>query len=803
LGLSYRFGRVEVRPAERLLLVEGRPASVGARAFDVLLALIDRRDRVVTKDELFDLVWPGLVVEENNLHVQVSTLRKLLGPQSVATIPGRGFRFALPLEQGDALAHPLPASAKHNLPAQLNSFVGRDREIGEIKTLLGSARLVTLTSPGGSGKTRLSLQAAAGVLADYPDGAWLVELAPVADERLVPQTVASVLGVKEEAGRPVIEALMKYVKDRRLLILMDNCEHLVPACRELIKHLLQAGPGVTVLASSREQMHMAGEAIYPVAALAVPEAHPAITAEALARYEAVRLFVDRAVAVQPTFEVTAANAAAVADICRRLEGIPLAIELAAARVRTLSVERIALLLSDCFRLLRGGDQTALPRQQTLRASIDWSYELLTVPERILLRRLAVFAGGWTLEAAEAVGSGGDVEEAAVLDLLIHLVEKSLVDSDASGERYRLLETVRQYAQELLKAAGEEDATRTRHLEHYLTLAEKARPELLGPRQGVWLSRLDQERENLLSAHAWCDGAKGGAELGLRLASAVRHYWLSRGLLGLGYRITVEALSRAHAGERNHARCRALADAGQLGYFMGRYAEAQRYLEESLAIAREMNDTRRIAAALQPLGMACLGQGDLATARRHLEEALALARKLDNQRDLAAAINQLAQFHRVQGDLDAAEPLYEQVLAIARQLRDRESIAFGLLNFAMASIERGLFDRARLMLVEAHAIAEEIGSKRAGQSVLEVCAGLASLDVEWERAAELYGTAETQAGQTGLQRDPADEAFLAPLIAKARKALGEAAFDAAEAAGRALSYEEGMRRARAWLELAAS
>ncbi len=798
----YRFGQVEIRPAERRILIDGQPANVGARAFDVLLALIDRRDRVVSKDELLDLVWPGLVVEENNLQVQVSTLRKLLGPQALATIPGRGYRLTLKFD-GDSGPSSAPAARMHNLPTQLSSFVGREREIAELKKLLGITRLVTLTSMGGTGKTRLSLQVAADVRDDYPDGVWFVELAPLADERLVPQAVASVLGVKEEAGRPVLEALEKYVKDRQLLLILDNCEHLERACAELAKTLLRSGRGLQILASSREHLHVAGETTYPVPSLAVPDAlnatNETINLEALTQYDAVRLFIDRATAAQPAFQVTRQNAAAVADICRHLDGIPLAIELAAARVGALSVDKIAARLSDRFSLLTGGDKTAMPRQQTLRASIDWSYDLLSEHERALLQRLAVFAGGCTLEAAEAVGAGDGIEESAVLDLLIHLVEKSLVTLEAGGERYRLLETVRQYAQERLDESGAEGDARTRHLGFYLALAEQARPELAGPQQGVWLARLDLERENILSAHVWCDRAEGETELGLKLVWALKPYWFNRGLLGLGQRMTVEALARTGASERSLDRCRGLFQAGQIGAFTGRYAEAQGYLEESLAIARAIGDKVRIAGALQPLGMACLGQGNMAAARAHFQEALAMARELGDKREIAAALNALAQLLRVEGELDSAEPLYEQGLALARELQDRGTIAVSLLNLAMVSIDRGRGERAAPMLLEALAIAVEIGSKRMGQSVLEVVAGLAASLEKWECAARFCGIVEAQAEQTGLQRDPADEAFLAPRIALARESLSAAAFAAAAAADRALSYEEAMGEASVWLK----
>ena len=397
-----------------------------------------------------------------------------------------------------------------------------------------------------------------------------------------------------------------------------------------------------------------------------------------------------------------------------------------------------------------------------------------------------------------MGAYGEVDEASVLDLLTSLVEKSLVMLDAEGGRYRLLDTVRQYAQERLVESGEVDGARSRHLAFFLALAEEARRELNGPRQAALLARLDLERENLLAAHAWCDHAGNGAELGLRLVFAVKPYWLNRGLLGLGYRVTIEALARAGAQVRSSARCGGLADAGQLGFFLGRYAEAQGFLEEALAIARELHDDNRIEKVLQPLGMVCLGQGNVPAARAHLTEALALARRLGNKRELAAALNALAQLHRMEGELDAAEPLYQQFLALARDLRDGEIIAIGLLNLAMVSIGRGSGSSARSNLLEVLAIADEIGSKPAVQSLLEVSAGLAASRREWSNAARYFGAAEALAEQTGLHRDPTDEAFLAPLITKARTAIGAEAFGAAEAGGRALPYDAAVTDAQEWL-----
>ena len=783
LATSYRFGHVEVRPAERQILVQGQPAAVGARAFDLLIALIERRDRVVAKNELLDLVWPGLVVEENNLQVQVSTLRKILGAQAVATVPGRGYRFTLQADGAGNIPAESPPAALNNLPAPLNSFVGREDEIANVRRLLHDSRLVTLASVGGTGKTRLSLQVASAVLEEFPDGVWLVELAPLADPRRVPQAIASVLGVTEEAGRPVLEALVKFVRGRRLLLLLDNCEHLLRACADIARQLLSASEHLRILASSREPLHVGGEAVYQM--------------PALASTEAIRLFMDRAGAANSSFEPTPENAPTIVEICHRLDGIPLAIELAAARVRALSVDKIAARLDDRFRLLTGGDQTALPRQQTLRASIDWSHDLLSPPERALLRRLAVFAGGWALEGAEAVGSGGEVEADTVLEVLTHLVEKSLVALDAGGERYHLLETMRQYALEQLAQSGEADEIRGRHLAFYVELAARARPELFGPKQAAWFARLDQERENLLAAHAWCDRAEGGEEVGLRLVSTIKQYWLSRGLLGLAYGIMVEALARAPA--RSAVRCRALFDAGQVGYFMGLYGEARRHLEESVAIGREIGDQVVAASALQPLGMACAGMGDIAAGRAFLDEALALARAQGDPRSVAAAVNMRAQLHRIEGDLDTAEPLYTHVLDLAREMQDRDSIAIGLLNLAMVAVDRGAGERARPILSEALAISRSLGSKPAQQSVLEVCAGLAAMSRDWPRAAQYSGAAEQQASRTSIHRDPADDAFLQPWMEKARAGLGPEEFARLERTGRERAFDTMLEDARAWLD----
>ncbi len=407
-------------------------------------------------------------------------LRDLAGAERVFQLQHAGLRPSFPaLRSLEAVPN--------NLPQQVTTFIGREREQEQIKAALKKARLLTLTGIGGIGKTRLSLQVAADVINEFADGVWFVELAPLTDSNLVPQVVATILGVKEDAGRPLTEALVASVRERQLLLVLDNCEHLVSACAELARQLLQAGPKLRILATSREPLNIAGEAIYTVPPLSVPSLDGSMARDSIMRCEAVNLFVERATAMQASFRYSDQDIPAIVEICQRLDGIPLALELAAARVRALSVEEIAARVNDRFRLLTSGNRTAQPRQQTLRAMIDWSYDLLHERERTLLRRLAVFAGSWTLEAAECVGSGDGVEPSQVLDLLSGLVDKSLVMIDAEGGRYRLLETVRQYAHELLVKSGEVEDAAARHLEFYLTLAQGAFDGLNGPDQSAWLA----------------------------------------------------------------------------------------------------------------------------------------------------------------------------------------------------------------------------------------------------------------------------------------------------------------------------
>jgi len=446
----YRFGPIDVRPAERQVLVAGRVACLGARAFDVLLALIERRGRIVTKEELLEIAWRGLVVEENNLEVQISTIRKHLGPRAIATIPTRGYQFTLEPEAEAPLAR--PAACRHNLPCSITSFVGRKRERAELRSLLGRSRLVTLVGMGGVGKTRLALQLGMETLDCHADGTWWVELAGVGHGERVAAAIAASLGADLHPHRTPVEGLLEHLRGRKLLLILDNCEHLLDSCVPLARGLLERVPGLSIVATSREALRIMGEVVFRVPRLTLP---PAGEGDAgLSTCDAVRLFADRATAVSPSFAVTPANVTKVGELCRRLDGIPLALELAAARMRTLSIDAMAARLDARFRLLKVDVPSAAPRHQALRACLDWSHALLTEHERAVLRSLAVFGGSFTIDAAEAV-LAGNANTCGVVDLLANLVEKSMVEHDARTDRYAVLDTVRQYALERPADSGGE------------------------------------------------------------------------------------------------------------------------------------------------------------------------------------------------------------------------------------------------------------------------------------------------------------------------------------------------------------
>ncbi len=475
----------------------------------------------------------------------------------------------------------------HNLPLELTSFVGREKEMAEVNELLTSNRLLTLTGPGGCGKTRLALRVADDLVEEFENGVWLVELASLSDPELVPQEVASALEVHEAAGRSLTKMLIEHLYPKRVLLVLDNCEHLVEVCATLIEALMRSCPKLHILATSREVLGVAGEIRWLVPSLSSPDLQRLPSVEGLTRHEAVRLFLERAAAVAPRFELTDQNAPAVVKLCHRLDSMPLAIELAAARVRTLSVGQIVERLEDPLKLLTGGSRKAEPRQRTLRGTLAWSYDLLSEPEQTLFGRLSVFAGGWTLEAAEAVGAGDGIERDEVLDLLSELVGKSLVAAateEVASTRFDMLETVRQYGWEQLEVSGEADIVRLRHAAFFLALAEAAEPDLKGSLQLARLEELETEHDNLGAALGWSlDG--GNKELGLRLAGALGEFWLMRGRLSEGRRWLQMALARGDASS-TPLRVKVLNRAGSLAILQGD-ERATVLLEESLRLVKAL------------------------------------------------------------------------------------------------------------------------------------------------------------------------------------------------------------------------
>ena len=701
----------------------------------------------------------------------------------------------------------------NNLPLQMTSFVGRQRETQTITGLLSTRRLVTLTGAGGCGKTRLALQAGAETLERWGDGVWLVELAPLSDPSLVAQALASAVGVREEPGRSLTDTLTEYLRAKDTLLLLDNCEHLLGGCASLVQALLQTCPGVAVLATSREALGIPGEQPWRVPPLpfADPERLPdgkKDIAAALLGYDAVRLFVDRARVQKPDFVLNRGNAPAVAHVCRRLDGIPLALELAAARVRSLSVEEINARLDDRFRLLTGGSRMALPRQQTLRALIDWSYDLLTEGEKTLLRRLSVFAGGWTLTAAEEVCAGGGVEVAGiedleVLDLLTGLVDKSLVVYEEQADRdarYRLLETVRQYASDRLAEDAEVETLCVRHQRFFLSLVEETEPKLHGPEQTAHLDRLEDEQDNLRAALEWSAALNGAGSVesgavGLQMAGALFWFWHLRGHISEGRRWLDSALTRAGAGVGGAGRARALQGAGQLAYYQSDYSAARILLEESGAIWRSLGDERSLAYSQVYLCASVHALKDYVTAGSVIAESVALARVCGDSWTLAMSLWMRGTFLHTRGDDAAARPLLEESVTLFREVSDRWALIAPLIYLAQIADNRQEFSGACALLEEAMRLSQAVGDRLRVSGTLDSFAHLAlgqadasGTQERVKRAARLMGAASVLRRSMMASMPNVVKERHSRDMASARAALGEAAFAAAWGEGEAMTLE---------------
>lgn len=630
-----------------------------------------------------------------------------------------------------------------NLPIPLTSFIGRKAGIAEAKQLLGRSRLVTLTGAGGSGKTRLAIQVATELVGAFKDGVWWVDLAGLSNAELVPAAVARALGIQEFPNQPLRETLSAFIGSKRLLLVLDNCEHLLPACRQVVAMVLEACPNLSVLTTTRETLGITGEIVQQVPTLELPD--PARPAEGrpLLEYEGIRLFNERAVAVNHNFALTSRNSHAVAETCRRLDGIPLAIELAAARTRVLTAEQIVERLDDDLDLLTVGSRTALPRHQTLRAAMEWSHNLLNPTERALFRRLAVFAGGFTLQASESVWPeeillASPSDSSTLVDVLSQLVDKSLVSTRPLGHenRYYMLDTIRHFALEKLAESGEAEECRDRHLDFFLRFAESAEPELAGANREPWLERLEIDHDNLLAALEWSQRPGADAGPGLRLAGALCWFWLWRSFLSEGRAWLERTVERANAtrpfsivGKETQDRAQGLFALARLAYAQGDNAEAIPLLEEGIRLWRGLSpkNKRGLAHALIALGRLTREQGDPARARALCEEAVTLLREQGDQWGTAVALMGLGIAIRDQEEFDLARAQIQEGVSIFRTLGDEQGISDGLHHLGMVAYRQGEYEDANRCFDGALAIRRRIGS-RSNMAYSLHCLGFVTLNL---------------------------------------------------------------------------
>jgi predicted ATPase/DNA-binding CsgD family transcriptional regulator len=730
---------------------------------------------------------------------------------------------------------------RHNLPAAVSSFIGREQELREIRPRLREHRLVTLTGTGGTGKTRLALQAATGELDQFADGVWLVELAGLSTADLVAQTIAKVLALPEAPDLAPLERLGAFLQSRRLLLVLDNCEHLIEECARITAVLLVRCPGLAVLATSREPLAIGGEVVLRIPPLRLPDPVQPVEVPSLLGYDAVRLFVERAHAVEPSFQLTASNAAAVVEICHRLDGMPLALELASARVNVLTVQEVAARLNDRFALLTSGQRSGLePRHQTLRAALDWSYTLLTAEEQTLLRRLAVFAAGFTLDTAEAVCSGEGLAEAHLLDVLSSLVAKSLVVAETTSgaqARYRLLETIREYALEKSDVAGELSRLRDRHLDLFLARAEAAAPKLLDSYQQLWLNWLEGEHDNLRAALAWALES-GRIETGLRIAIALMGFWEIRGYVQEGLIWFERLFAQADEEISLAVRVNALTYAAFLAHFLSNAAATIAYGREAVALAEAAGEEGKpllafalggLSSGAQAMGdfqttfaiqeravqltraspgdpfllsMALLVQGGTAielgyyeTARALLDESLTLAREAGDAFRIAYALNWFGDLARCEQKYAEAQTHYEQSVALLRDLGVTRDLTAPLQNLGHTCLHLGDVRRAHALFSESLA-AHQAQQNRLGMAecligfaALAVVRGLPAVGARLLAAADASGGPRVKSLWAVTRREYEHS------LALARAKLTEAELEAEQAAGRALSLEQAIAYAQ--------
>lgn len=792
----------------------GKTASpLTIRTFGELLKYLRRRARL-TQQQLGIAVGysEGYIsrLENNRRSPDVSTLAALFIPaldlEKEPEIARHLVELAANAHQGDArpgesllVSHTYETvevneeSIPSNLPLQLTSFIGRESEIAKISQLLtrpGSARLVTLTGAGGIGKTRLSIQAAMGLSHLYRDGIGFVDLAPLTSPELLPQTVASTWGITAIHHQPIMDLLIGFLRTKYSLIVLDNCEHLIPAAAALAAELLRACAHIQILATSREILNVPGEVNFQVPPLSLAQEEQP-THQTVAELESVQLFMERARRIQPAFALTDANAAVIARICRKLDGMPLAIELAAARINLLRAEQIEVRLNDRFKLLTSS-QAILPRHQTLRATLEWSHDLLSEAEQLLFRRLAVFSGGWTLESANAVcaENGRDV-----LDLLAQLVNKSLVVVEREPEaeaRYRMLETIREYAREKLSASGELEELRAHHFDYFHGMAEQGEPMLFAPKSS--LDWAESEIVNLRAAFSWSlerDSSDASSQeragRGLALLLHVWPLWLQRGYSIEGNEWMNQFLSVHTA--TTLARARALLLAGDFARYRGDLVEQARLIQESLVLARELGDKKRIAWSLMEMGLVEREFLRYDEGKRYLTESLEMFQELKENLWVCRTCYLLAETNVADGDLEVAKALWNRGLKLCRQENDKWQIAWGLEGLGHVERLEGRLERASEYYLESLNLKVSVMDRAGITYSLESFAQLAAAYEQFERAAILWGAADQLRQSLTMLRPPSKERLYTSSVPLARRELGDEAFEAAWTEGKKMTLQE--------------
>jgi predicted ATPase/DNA-binding winged helix-turn-helix (wHTH) protein len=833
-SIRYRFGRFDLQPDERRQSADGVPVHLGRHAFDLLIALIDRAGYLVTKHELLARVWAGVVVEENSLQVQISVLRRIVGPDAIATVSGHGYRFTLSVA---AVTEPAAATAlpQNNLPQPLTSFVGRVKEIAEIRQWLTSTRLLTLTGAGGCGKTRLALQVAGMLQSEYPGGVRLVELAPLGDQTLVAQALVKALAISTPPGRDIVETIVEWLAPRRMVLVLDSAEHVLEACASLADSLLRRCAHLVILATSRERLRIDGELTYRVPSLSVPVG---ANAEDVLACEAVRLFLDRARLQRQDFEPKGKDIAALASLCRRLDGIALALELAAPQVRVMSLATLNASLDDRFAVLTGGSRTALPRHRTLRSLIDWSHDLLSEQEQIVMRRVSVFAGGWTLDGARRVCSGKGIASGDMLNLLSALEDKNLIVAEVEREntRFRMLETVRDYARLHLRDSLDSVAVHDRLINYVIDLAAA-----LDAAQDVTLQdtlrQLDAEHDNVRVALAWCESDPSRSLKGLRLAALLLDFWRVRGLYGEGLAWLARLQAAVPTGERGETHAMALHAIGTLLGVDSDQAAAAVCLREAVGLWRQSGNRRQAARSLVCLAEVEWYRGNAASARAACADALPISREFGDRRNVVDALLYSAEMARIAGEYDTAQELLDECLTVSRSIGgwatacayayqaaleysrgdyararstwckslpgyrefgDRAGTCAALMSIAMVSLELGEVPVATSRLREAWDWLPG-GNDNEMLYWLDAFAGLLVARGSAADAVRMWGCVARHRQDRALER-PDSKRYLRMLDA-ARSALqyDEAAFDRAWSVGQSWPLDEARRLARAFNE----